>query len=170
MGFDIVSYLMGQKAGGGGADTFFDCGWIKEYGALAEIDSNTVTFSSGGNSHYVTISCPANIDRGRFIRAGHTVTIAIEVKEVSLYISLNGGTATTTQSGNLWTVQGNGLAYTNKTGKTILTFTPTGDSSGIKIFAGNQNSDFNSATGTIEITGLKYDNTLIFGDVTPPSA
>lgn len=156
--------------GGGGSDTLFDCTWLKEYGSLAEINGNTVTFSSGGSSHYVTISSPANIDRSRRIGAGHTVTIAIEVKAVSLYISLNGGTGTTTQSGNLWTVQANGIAYTNKTGKTILTFIPSGDTAGIKIFAGNQTSDFNTATGTIEITGLKYDNTLIFGDVTPPSA
>jgi hypothetical protein len=167
---DIVSYLMGQKAGGGGGDTLWDSGWIKEYGAKAEVNDNTVTLNSGANSHYVLIAPPATVDRGTYFRNGDVIKIAIDVKEVSNSIALLAqANCSFEKSSDAWKTSGTSV-YVQSAGKAVITVTYTADSVGIKIQAGSGASASATTSGLIEITGLKFNDTLIFGDVTPPSA
>ena len=170
MGFDATSYVAGKLSGGGGGggggDTLWDSGWIREYGAKAEIDGNAVTLETGANSHYIIIAPPATVDRGACFRNGNVITIAIDVKEVSNSIAFLAQANCTFDKGADWTTSGTAV-YTKSTGKSIVKITYTADSTGIKIQAGAGGSASAATSGLIEITGLKFNDTLIYGDVTP---
>ena len=176
MSLDIVSYLMGKAAGGGGsggAKTLLTSDWLRSYGGNVEADGNTISFLSGGTSHDVQIAPPASIDGQNKFRYGNSFVIAFEIKEVkyriNFYIGSVGGSDRVHLKNNLLTVMNNGNAYATTVGKEVLTWDgPVNGtlSSGLTITAVNSSgSSASTATGLVEVTGIAYAGKTIFGEI-----
>lgn len=175
MSFDVVSYLMGQAAGGGGsgAKQLWGSGWINTYDSYVEIDGNTITMKSGSTSHSVNIGPPAEYNHDRRFVTGDTLKIAITVKAVDAMVGVymdNGTGYTVSSATGLFTIS-NKNAKATQAGSDVLTFSRTASYGQLWIKpysdSGSASAD---ASATVEVTGMEYNGTLIYGSVTPPNS
>lgn len=161
---DLVSALMGGN-GGGGSGTLEESGWVKSLDGGATLKGNTVTLPSGDVSHNMTLA-PA----GSSFKNGDVVVIAITVSSNYQQLTLNAGSSTyrtmTSATGLFASPSSSSGDYCRSTGDDVLTFTMKRDRSNFS-FAPTLNGASGSADAyaTISITGIKYNNELIFGKV-----
>lgn len=173
---DILSYLMGKAAGGGGGTTLQSSGWVKSYDAYAEIDGNFVTLKSGNTYHDLRVAPPSLVRGSAQFEPGDVFVIAFTVKEVSGRACLNMSNAsnwTVESATDLMTVS-NGNTYTKSTGSDVLTFTfsaMSGSSPQLNLHPakGSDGSSYANSSAVIEVTGMSFNGNLIFGSVTPPN-
>jgi len=170
MSFDIMSFLMGKVAGGGGSGskTFLMSGWVKSYGNQADIDGNDVDLKAGGYGHNVRIAPPAYVAKDGNFPKDSVLKVAITVNTVSprLKFSLNSSGTITSKTG-LFQQQLTNYFYTTETGSDVLTGTFSNASSQYVEFAptllnGNQDGSENAK---ITITGMSFNDEIIFGTV-----
>jgi len=173
---DVVSYLMGNTVGGGGGEekSLFSSGWIQKYDNVVTVDGNTINLNAGSTSHSLYLAPPANVNKNNRFNQGDVWVVAITVKEVSGRFSMgvNASTSTTVSSAKgLFTADQYGNAYTNETGDDVLTFTTTGSYNANYILSPGTSggSSSSSAKAVVEITGMSFNGTVIFGSVTPPN-
>lgn len=174
MGIDILSYALGKAAGGGGGGgkTLQSSGWVKSYDAFAEIDGNVVTLKSGSTSHDLRVAPPSLVRGSARFEPGDVFVIAFTVKEVSGRAALNmtnSSNWTAESATALMTVSG-GNTYTKETGSDVLTFTFSATSSwtaelNFHPSKASDGSSYANSSAVIEVTGMKFNGTVIFGKV-----
>lgn len=161
---NLLSALMGGGSGGGGGVTLETSGWVRKLNGNASVSGNVITLSSGSSSHSVQISPP-----GASFAVGDEVVIAFTVKDNYKQININTGgnkSNTTMTSATGYTMRTSTYDYCRETGNDVLTyafnkavtyvsFSPT-------VIGGGGSAD---AYATIDITGIKYNGTTIFGRV-----
>lgn len=160
---DLVSALMGGSGGGGGSGTLEQSGWVKSLSGGATVSGNRVTLPSGSDTHNIQISPP-----GAKFAIGDEVTIAFTVVENWQRVTISwGGQTTASMTSKTGFVQRRQYNdYCDGTGSDVVTY------SYLKAY---NNGSFSPSTSTgsgsadayatIDITGIKYNGTLIFGKV-----
>ncbi len=172
-----LDYIAQNGGGGGGEKTLQNSGWVKSYEEYAEIAGNLVTLKSGSTYHALGIAPPSIVRGSARFESGDVLIIAFTVKELNQRASINmqnQSNWSTESATGLMTTSG-GTSYTKTTGSDVLTFTFTatsGNSSSLNLTPtkSSDGSSLSSAYATIEVTGMRFNGTLIFGSVTPPNA
>ena len=151
--------------------------WLRAYEAYTSISGNasssSVELKSGSTAHRIDIAPPYDLVPDGYFHEGDEFVIAFTMDAVSPRISVNmqnASNGTATSATGLMTVS-NMNTYALTTGSDVVTFHITTSYCQtlyiLAVAAGGNSST--SASGKITITGMKYNGTLIFGSVTPPS-
>lgn len=162
MSRDVVSALMGGN-GGGGSGTLEESGWVKQIEGSATVSGNRITLSSGNVTHSVRLAPP-----DASFAVGDELVVALTVVENWQQLNISGmGTSKANMTITTGFVQRSTYnEYCRGTGNDVITWTMK-KTSNYFYFSPVTNTSGGSedAYATIDITGIKYNGTVIFGKV-----
>lgn len=163
MSRDVVSALMGGNGGGGGSGTLEESGWVKKLEGGATVSGNRLTLPSGSTSHNAIIAPPG----AKFV-VGDEVVIAFTIVDNWQQLNISsGGQSTVSMTDTTGLVQRSQYNdYCRGTGSDVVTYKYLKNQTQIGFLpVMNGSSGSADAYATIDITGIKYNGTLIFGKV-----
>lgn len=167
----VLSALMAGDGGGGGVPgSLAECGWAYKIYSKTTVSGNIVTFPSKDLSGYLAIRPPV----AKKWVAGDIFEIAIKVTESHqrTYIYVDSTTNASVQSKTglfspLSAGWSSAITDADATGEDVLTFTYKGNSNFMRFqpVPTNTTERNSDSYGTIEITGMKFNGTVIYGKV-----
>lgn len=167
---NVLSALMAGDGGGGVPGSLAECGWAYNIKSKTTVSGNIVTFPSRDLSGYLAIRPPV----AQKWAAGDIFEIAIKVVESyrRTYIYVDSTTNASVQSktglfSRLSPSWSSVITDADETGEDVLTFIYKGNSNFMKFHPVPINTTERNtySYGTIEITGMKFNGTLIYGKV-----
>lgn len=162
---DLVSALMGGNGGGGGSGTLESSGWVKELAGTAAVSGNAIDIPAGNVNSAVALANPG----GAFV-SGDELVIAVTtksmLKRLNVYLISTPRNASWSCVNNLYKQQNYGSIYTISIGSDTITWNFTGNITQVSIYpATTTGSTSQNAYATLDITGIKYNGTVIYGTV-----
>lgn len=167
---DVLSSLMAVDGGGGVPGSLETSGWCVVNGK-ATVTGNNANMPAGTTATRIDISPPVNVSSGsnHYFYSGDKLEMAIKVTAVSnrcSFGSYDDSKGTAKSKTGLFTFTSNTQGYTTQIGSDVITWEFTGTERYIRLFpAGNSGGTSSAAYASVEITGIKFNGTVIYGKV-----